>query len=413
MTINERVSPERLAHIRASYEASRKGYAFIGHPSYNESIAIIDELQQYRAAAEPVCQKCGGTGMADSGGVQPCGEPILIECDCRAAPQLPLPAVVDADDNFYSWFGREWHENYQHNQYTTAAKQMLGVMAESAWRAGRRAAMLKAAPAVQQVANVPQLAVWYGSMPESNGKTNWTAILHRKGEGILDGFTIDRSEYPGRVLYAADRVRYLIGEMAERPYILNYDADEHSGCTAAPAVQAEQLSGNTEQVSHPVSPKHSPCIDAPDHIWLQTAGEWPASGEFSELTWSCDNQHPDDTLYVRADLVGNSPGYLQGYKDGCEWAARMAEANHPQTGDWLFDDPIELAKAIRKGPDMLPVEPGNSPAIPDGWTGSDKANAALVMLDRIDTLDPVDDDRIEGIKRIIRELASAPQQEAE
>ena len=51
-------------------------------------------------------------------------------------------SVVDADDNFYSWFGREWAENYQHNQYTTAAKQMLGVMAESAWKAGRRAAML-------------------------------------------------------------------------------------------------------------------------------------------------------------------------------------------------------------------------------------------------------------------------------
>lgn len=54
--------------------------------------------------------------------------------------------VVDADDNFYSWFGREWAENYQHNQYTTAAKQMLGVMAESAWKAGRRAAMLAAGP---------------------------------------------------------------------------------------------------------------------------------------------------------------------------------------------------------------------------------------------------------------------------
>lgn len=57
----------------------------------------------------------------------------------------PAP-VVDADDNFYSWFGRGWAENYQHNQYTTAAKQMLGVMAESAWKAGRRAAMLAAAP---------------------------------------------------------------------------------------------------------------------------------------------------------------------------------------------------------------------------------------------------------------------------
>lgn len=44
--------------------------------------------------------------------------------------------------------------------------------------------------------------------------------------------------------------------------------------------------------------------------------------------------------------------YLQGHKDGLEWAAQQAEANHPQTGDWLYDDPIELARAIRKGPDI-------------------------------------------------------------
>lgn len=68
--------------------------------------------------------------------------------DFKALIAQPAPVVpeVDADDNFYSWFGREWAENYQHNQYTTAAKQMLGVMAESAWKAGRRAAMLAAAP---------------------------------------------------------------------------------------------------------------------------------------------------------------------------------------------------------------------------------------------------------------------------
>lgn len=49
--------------------------------------------------------------------------------------------------------------------------------------------------------------------------------------------------------------------------------------------------------------------------------------------------------------------YLQGHKDGLEWAAQLAEANHPETGDWLYDDPIELAKAIRKGPDMPPAQP--------------------------------------------------------
>lgn len=47
--------------------------------------------------------------------------------------------------------------------------------------------------------------------------------------------------------------------------------------------------------------------------------------------------------------------YLQGHKDGLEWASQLAEANHPETGDWLYDDPIELAKAIRKGPDMPPA----------------------------------------------------------
>lgn len=49
--------------------------------------------------------------------------------------------------------------------------------------------------------------------------------------------------------------------------------------------------------------------------------------------------------------------YMQGHKDGLEWASQLAEANHHETGDWLYDDPIELAKAIRKGPDMPPAQP--------------------------------------------------------
>ncbi|HIA0194861.1 TPA: hypothetical protein ACWOST_001092 [Salmonella enterica subsp. enterica] len=61
-----------------------------------------------------------------------------------------------------------------------------------------------------------------------------------------------------------------------------------------------------------------------------------------------------------------APYYLQGQKDGLEWAAQLAEANHPYTGDWLYDDPLDLAKAIRKGPDM-PEFAGSSPVIPDDW----------------------------------------------
>lgn len=68
--------------------------------------------------------------------------------------------------------------------------------------------------------------------------------------------------------------------------------------------------------------------------------------------------------------------YLHGHKDGLEWAAQLAEANHPDTGDWLYDDPIELAKAIRKGPDMPPVQP--APVVPDKMTAIVKDEAEYV-----------------------------------
>lgn len=85
------------------------------------------------------------------------------------APQ-PAP-VVDSDDNFYSCFGREWAENYQHNQYTTAAKQMLGVMAESAWKAGRRAAMLQASPVC--------------TCPSGDGSLRWPCLVHPGNSPII------------------------------------------------------------------------------------------------------------------------------------------------------------------------------------------------------------------------------------
>ncbi|HHL1334004.1 TPA: DUF551 domain-containing protein [Klebsiella pneumoniae] len=181
--------------------------------------------------------------------------------------------------------------------------------------------------------------------------------------------------------------------------------------------------------------------------------------------------------------------YLQGHKDGLEWAAQLAEANHPETGDWLYDDPIELAKAIRKGPDMpvadsepvgtlsvrvmsyngkkigtqfgfvhsdaaMTIAEGDyplyrhaqQPVVPDekdkavdaddhpllwsfnegwnacraamlqagtlnnegtkqAWTGIPDIDNAINMLDRIDTLDSCDDDRIEAVKTVLRRLA--------
>lgn len=69
----------------------------------------------------------------------------------------------------------------------------------------------------------PKLYVWFGAMPESNGKSNWTAILH-SGD-FTDGIQLDRSEYKDRVRYEADRARYMIGEITEQPFILDYDPE--------------------------------------------------------------------------------------------------------------------------------------------------------------------------------------------
>lgn len=44
-------------------------------PEYTEG-AICGKVKPQK------CPMCGGTGLADSGGVHPWGEPILIECNC-------------------------------------------------------------------------------------------------------------------------------------------------------------------------------------------------------------------------------------------------------------------------------------------------------------------------------------------
>lgn len=95
-----------------------------------------------------------------------------------------------------------------------------------------------AAASLAGEAGTNELAVWFGSMPESNGKTNWTAILHR-GD-IAEGHTIERSEYHDRVRYEADCVRYLIGELPERPDILSYDPELRVPASTGESVRPQE-----------------------------------------------------------------------------------------------------------------------------------------------------------------------------
>lgn len=98
-------------------------------------------------------------------------------------------------------------------------------------------------------------------------------------------------------------------------------AFEHGKAVGWNAYRAAMLHGavqpqNQQQNIPENIPVNTPCKEAPEHIWLQTAGVWPENGEFSELTWCSDNQHEDDTLYVRADVVtGNSPVIPDGSKE--------------------------------------------------------------------------------------------------
>lgn len=137
---------------------------------------------------------------------------------------------------------------------------------------------------------------------------------------------------------------------------------------------------------------------------------------------------------LQAEPVSNSDelplDYLQGHKDGLEWAAQLAEANHPQTGDWLYDDPIDLARTIRKGPDMPTVQGGNSPVIPDDvrrmdWLVSKTVDVREPMVYGSHSLfwsqtitDEEDDYHATKLREQIdaamaAEQAAAPQQEAE
>lgn len=109
----------------------------------------------------------------------------------------------------------------------------------------------------------------------------------------------DKKQYPGE--------QYL------NELITNIEFAARAPVEVVRAMAAELQNRREADSAEPVSqtyklPVNTPCQDAPAHIWLQTAGVWPEDGELSELTWCSHNQHHDDTLYVRADLVnGNYP----------------------------------------------------------------------------------------------------------
>ncbi|HCN7243966.1 TPA: DUF551 domain-containing protein [Klebsiella pneumoniae] len=222
---------------------------------------------------------------------------------------------------------KQWRETY-------GPGSNVVLPAEEAEELARIAlAALEAEPVLYQSCTRP---TWNSGVP-------WTEWKERSREGYENDLRFtDTPDHAGwinkcRKLYTTPPVPVIQADVAQAIEKLkrklvecnryNYCADAVKGVEYA--CHAAMLQG-----SQPVSqtykfPVNTPCQDAPAHIWLQTAGVWPEDGELSELTWCSHNQHHDDTLYVRADLVnGNSQVTPDGWISCSE---RM-----PAQDDWIL-----------------------------------------------------------------------------
>ena len=204
------------------------------------------------------------------------------------------------------------------------------------------------------------LTVWCGSMPETNGKSNFTAILNRKDAEGLDkfgGFTIARSEYPERVRYEADYVRYLIGELDKEPWILDYDTDKHSGYVAP--------------VKSPWTAIHDG-LPPPETPVLIMLGTVPTVGE---LRW----EHPGHEDTFKSFLYWDNP---QDDGQGWEWD----DITH-----WMYLPPI---------PEPQPQHQPKENQM-DDLTPVSHLNAAMPA-------DPLTEFQPQGITALKERIATAP-----
>ena len=224
---DDRLGIEMQIRGNGNRDDNRKNAAFIAAANPAAVLKLIAELERLRSAqgsAEPVAYEYGNEiywqdSNALNDHVRENGNPMYFH---PAPPVSKAPIYLVNRENWRA-VTKDVFDNFPPDNRCIAYL----------------------APPAPVSAEPVQLEVWYGSMPESNGKSNFTAILRRKGASMFDtdGFTIARSEYPERVRYDADCVRYLIGEIDKKPFILDYDADKHSGYSAPPFADAKDTVG--------------------------------------------------------------------------------------------------------------------------------------------------------------------------
>lgn len=87
---------DRLHSLSKSLEGSGR---LDEHENPDAYATVLDAMNFVCAAldepAPEVCKDCNGTGMRDSGGVMPWGEPALVPCYCQPAPEAQPVARYD------------------------------------------------------------------------------------------------------------------------------------------------------------------------------------------------------------------------------------------------------------------------------------------------------------------------------
>jgi hypothetical protein len=197
-------------------------------------------------------------------------------------------------------YDRVRHES-EYNAYKIGHRDARHAAAELA----NEYAASQAAPASPEHAQA--LTVWEGAMPESNGRSNFTAVLHRKdAEGFdifTDGFQFARSEHPDRVRYEADFMRWLIGEREVKPELRDdcYDFDKHSGyvpptksaapIAAAPAAPTDLSKRLRAKATQPFGPEDFALLTAAaEEIERYYGGmmAWKKTAQKKDADWNAE-----------------------------------------------------------------------------------------------------------------------------
>ena len=113
------------------------------------------------------------------------------------------------------------------------------------------------------------------------------------------------------------------------------------------------------------------------HEWTSSYGHADAMEEVLERIASLEAAAPVQCAAEGDADHGLSSEFLAGFREGAEWAAGMVELDDPRTGDWRYDDRSELAKAIRKGPELPAANAATEP--PPDSSAQPKGKEALAV----------------------------------